>query len=362
MVISSAGYRHLASRTPATIQAGRAQYLTAQEAAAADVAKAPVQVFAQQAEKAFAAATQSGMIDLDTSPHAGGDSPATTPNLLARYLVIREGEEFEFSARATCVLFYVIKGSGRSFQEDEVIEWSAGDVFAFPGGESILNEAPGGDAVLFVVTDEPFVSMTGYSVPSLEDSRCKSTHFVARTIQSRFEDMVAKRDKDLLAARQEAKKRDDTTERSESAESKETGQAVELVEPGGMAAGEQGQTPPAEADEPEILMFASSGFESIGCVAPSFSAGIVMLAGGAQTQPHRHDADTISLCLKCENVHSMIETDRIDWKRNTVILTPAGALHSQHNGGESWMFSFFVQDRGPRPIRTWQPGQSSGTD
>lgn len=346
MVISSAGYRHLVSRAPATIQAGRAQYLTAQEAATTHAARKSAQLFAQQAEKAFAASAQTGMIDLDTSLNADGDSPATTRNLLARYLVIREGEEFEFSAHATCLLFYVIKGSGRSFQEDEVIQWGSGDVFVFPGGEPILNEAPATDAVLFVVTDEPFVSMTGCSVPSRENARCKSTHYAAKTIQAKLEDMVEQRERELAA-------RKATAELKEMAEDKDTVEHSDLAEHSDSV---EGETIAAGA-EPEILIFTSSEFENVGGVAPTLSAAIEMLDGGAQTQPHRHDVDTISLCLKSAGAYSMVETDRIEWKRNTVILTPAGASHCLHNVGDSRIFSFFVQDCGPRPVRTWQSDQ-----
>lgn len=313
MVISSASYRRLASRAPATIQGGRAQYLTVDEAAGADAAKPSAHVFADEAKQAFDADAHTGMIDLDRSSNPGGGSPATTRNLLARYLVIREGEEFEFSAQATTVLFYVLKGNGRSFQESEVIEWNTGDAFLFPGGDSILNEAPGGDAVLFVVTDEPFVSDTGCSVPSREDSRVKSTHYVAKTVAARLEDMESQRD--AMAAK------------------------------------------PEQAPAQTILIFGSSQFEHLGSVTPTMSAGIATLAAGAEQRPHRHDAETISLCLECEGVYSMIEGNRIDWVTNTALLTPACALHSQHSNGESRMFSFFVQDRGPRPIRTWEPVQ-----
>ncbi|MDX1440670.1 MAG: hypothetical protein R3284_12280, partial [Rubricoccaceae bacterium] len=200
MIISSASYRRLASRAPATIQGGRAQYLSVGEAARVD-ARPSAHVFTDEAAKAFGAAAQTGVIDLDWSSGLGSSAPATTRNLLARYLVIREGEEFEFSAQATSVLFYVIKGSGRSFQEDEVIEWKSGDAFLFSGGAAILNEAPGSDAVLFVVTDEPFVMMTGCSVPSFEESPVKPTHFEARTIVARLQDIQAQREE--MPAQQE---------------------------------------------------------------------------------------------------------------------------------------------------------------
>ena len=311
MIISSESYRRLASRAPATIQAGRAQYLTSPETVNVETSKPAAHIFTNEAARAFDAAAPTGMIDLDLAPGLGTGYPATTSNLVARYLVLREGGEFEFAAQASSVLCYVIKGSGRSFQEDEVIEWNQGDAFLLPGGEAILNEAPDGDAVLFVVTDEPFISLIGGAAPSLEAAQVKSTHYVGKTIAAQLEDMAAR-----------------------------------------------SEVTPTQA----ILKFGSARFESAGCVAPMLAAGIATLEPGADQRPHCHDADTLSLCLECDGVYSLIEGNRIDWVPNAAILTPAGALHSQHNEGDSRMFSFFVQDRGPREVRTWEPPEQQSAE
>jgi len=303
VIISSESYRRLVSRAPATIQAGRAQYLTSPNRVRAETAKPAAHIFTDEAARAFDAAASTGIIDLDLSSTLGVAYPATTTNLLARYLVIREGEEFEFAVQATSVLCFVIKGGGRSFWEGEVIEWNEGDAFLFPGGgEAILNEAPNGDAVLFVVTDEPFLSMTGGAAPSPEAARVKSAHYVARTIAAQLEDLAARSEQPLTQA---------------------------------------------------IVKFGSIGFEDKGCVAPMIGAGIATLEPGTDQPPHCHDADTISLCLECDGVHSLVEGNRIEWVPNAAILTPAGAVHSQHADGDNRMSSFFVQDRGPRDVRTW---------
>ena len=305
MIISSESYRRLASRVPATIQAGRAQYLTSPKTVSEATAKPAAHIFVDEAARAFDAAAPTGIIDLDLASKLGVRYPATTANLLARYLVLREGEEFELAIRASCVMCYVIKGSGRSFWEGEVIEWNEGDAFLYPGGgEAILNEAPNGNAVLFVVTDEPFMSMMGGSAPSPETARVKSAHYVARTITAQLEDMAEK--------------------------------------------SEQPRTQ-------TVLQFGSTCFEDNGCVAPMIGAGIATLEAGTDQLPHCHDADTISLCLECDGVYSLVEGSRTEWLPNVAILTPAGAVHSQHAGGEGRMFSFFVQDRGPRAVRTWVP-------
>ena len=107
------------------------------------------------------------------------------------------------------------------------------------------------------------------------------------------------------------------------------------------------------------LGFASSQFESRGCVAPAIGAGFATLEPGADQSPHCHDVDTISLGLECDSVHAMVEEVQVGWIANAAMLTPAGAVHSQHNHGEKRLVSFYVQDLGPRNARTWEPRVSN---
>ena len=304
MIISSASYRRLVDRAPATIQAGRARYASAQQAVSANTPGVPAQTFSEQAGKAFDGSSQTGMLTLDLSPELGTGYPATTGNLLARYLVLREGEEHEFSPRASSVLCFAMTGSGRAFREDEVIEWASGDVFLFPGGETLLFESPDADSVVFVVTDEPMLTSLGCTAPGEEDVQVQSTHFTAKTITAQFEDIQAKM---------------------------------------------------PDAEPISRLELGSTPFEQSGCVAPGMAAGVALLEPGRNQPDHCHDADTISLCRQCDGVYSMIAGNRTEWVANAAILTPAGAVHSQHNTGEERVFSFYVQDRGPRVVRTWEP-------
>ena len=125
------------------------------------------------------------------------------------------------------------------------------------------------------------------------------------------------------------------------------------------------------ADEPalqqapeaaDILTFVSAQFEGIGSVAPTISAAIEMLAAGAQTQPRCHDAETIFLPLRGEAACFMVGSERVDCRRNTAILMPAGTGYARHNGGEGRSFSFVIHDRGPRPVRTRQSDPDGRAD
>lgn len=303
MIISSESYRQLVRRAPATIQAQRAHYSSPDTPSTAS-AGSRAHVFANEATQAFAADAVTGMIELDGSSRLGTKYPATTQNLLARYLVIREDEELELDVRASSVLFIALKGKGRSFQEDQVIEWGEGDMFLFPGGTPILNEAPHGDVVLFVVTDEPLLAGLGCLPPPFVDARVEPTHFVARTIAANLEDRTAQAGPDAT------------------------------------------QT---------IVQFSSARFDGIGCVAPMLAAGVATLSAGAEQTPHCHDADTLSVYVASEGLVSRIEGEEFQCAPGAALLTPAGALHSQRNTGAAAVFGFFVQDRGPRPVRTWWP-------
>lgn len=305
MVTSSMNFRHLASRAPATIQATRAQYLTQPPLVEVN-SSAQAHVFTGELAAAFDPAAQTGTIELDRSEQLGLDFPATTTNLLARYLVVCEDTELEFEVQASSVLCYAMQGRGRSFQEDELIEWVEGDVFLLPGGAPIQIEAPSGNAVLFAVTDEPLLAALNCTAGTFDDARVKSTHYTAVTIAARLEDLASRSGDSATQA---------------------------------------------------ILGFASSAFEHRGCVAQAIGAGIATLEAGADQVPHSHDADTLSLCLECEGVHAMVGESQTEWLKNAVMLTPAGAVHSQHNRGAQRMFSFYVQDVGPRPVRSWMPDE-----
>ncbi|NIO39069.1 MAG: hypothetical protein GTO41_02010, partial [Burkholderiales bacterium] len=93
-------------------------------------------------------------------------------------------------ALVTSVPCYVIKGSGRSFQQDQVIESKASDAFLFPAGKATVDEAPDGEAVLFVGTNQPFLSMTHCALRSIEEAHVMSTRYVGETIAARREDVA----------------------------------------------------------------------------------------------------------------------------------------------------------------------------
>ena len=54
----------------------------------------------------------------------------------------------------------------------------------------------------------------------------------------------------------------------------------------------------------------------------------------------------LTLCLKGEGVHSVVDGQRKAWEQHAVMVTPPGAPHSHHNDGDERMECLIVQDGG----------------
>ena len=96
------------------------------------------------------------------------DYPCTSPNLLASFLRIVQGETCTTSVtQATSQAFYVIRGMGYTQSaEDGKIEWSAGDLLVFPSMKQPLEhvcvqEPETNGAALYWIHDEPLLSYLG---------------------------------------------------------------------------------------------------------------------------------------------------------------------------------------------------------
>ena len=73
------------------------------------------------------------IIPFDLSTYIGTTYPATSPNLMASFLHINDGDKLETKATATSQAFYVIRGSGKSTSSEHgEILWSEGDLYVLP--------------------------------------------------------------------------------------------------------------------------------------------------------------------------------------------------------------------------------------
>jgi len=285
----------VAADTLGTVQARRARYHTSENPFTFAWPAVPARQFLAERDAAFAPDTATGGIELDASDALGTRYRATTPSLLARYLRIRRGEQLRTAFASGGDVYYVMRGSGSSGNAAETIEWSAGDVFCFPGGAETLHLA-GEDSILFVATDEPLLAYEGLRAPAAGHTRIQATHWPHREIESHFESVWAR----PITANT-------------------TGHSV---------------------------MFTSAAMHPSYTTTPTINAAINTLAPGCDQRPHRHNGVAITLAIQGEGIHSMIEDQRIDWSDGAAQITPATLLHSHHNRGSKRMRSLVIQDEG----------------
>jgi gentisate 1,2-dioxygenase len=274
----------------------RARYHTSENPFRFSYPPVPARQFLAERDRAFDPATPTGWIELDSSADLGTNYPATTPTLLCRYLKIRAGESLRAKFAASGAIFYVMSGSGESRQEGDVIAWSMGDVFCFPGGAETSHRAAGADCLLFLASDEPLLAFGHLSPPAAKDSVVETVHWPAAEIARHFEGVYQR----AITA--------DTTGCS--------------------------------------VMFSTKALAPGYMTIPSINVAINTLAAGCDQRPHRHNGVAVTLALQGEGTYSMIENHRIDWSTGAAQITPATLLHSHHNLGTQRMRSLVIQDEG----------------
>lgn len=251
-------------------------------------------LFADEQRRALAPACPTGLIALDRSGALGTAYPATTPLLLARYVVVRAGESLEHRFEATGEIYYVARGQGSSASGEARIGWQAGDAFVFPGAGRTRHQAQA-DCLLVCFTNEPELAYGGVRPPEASrNSVVKAAHFDGRVIDEKL-GLVHQR----------------------SGPQKTAGKSV---------------------------IFATTPLQGMRTILPSITAAVNTLEPGGDQRPHRHNAVALTLAIESEGIHSRVGGEKIDWIPFGVMVTPPQATHSHHNRGPRMMKSFVVQD------------------
>lgn len=254
----------------------------------------PVHAFADECARALAADAPTGLIALDLSATLDLPWPATTPTLLARYLVIRAGESFTHAFEASGAVCYVIRGEGETRCDGEQIGWRERDAMALPGGCESEHRATA-HTVMLIVTDEPLAAYEqSHFAPEADVWRIRPTLYLREVVQ---EELAAMRAEDDL--------------------SQAAGKAIVLM---------------------------TEAMQHRKCVTRNLSVGFNTLEPGDDQRPHAHSAAALTLGIEAEGVYSMVDGQQVDWAHGLLAVTPPGAVHSHHNRGPRTMFSFVVQD------------------
>ena len=260
------------------------------------------------------------VIPFDLSKAMDISYPCTSPNLLASFVRICEGESVESQAVATSQGFYVIRGSGKSqiSGESETVEWEEGDLFVVPSNEggkpkNVLHSASK-DAALYWVSDEPLLKYLGVG-PIVE--KFNLTHYRREVMLNEVERISH--------------------------------------EPGVEHRNRMG-----------ILLGNKSTEDNTKTLTHTLWSLLNVLPAGDAQRPHRHNSVALDLCVSAKNVVDSEGKSKIytlmgpeldgegwvkdpikcEWTTGSVFTTPPGWWHSHHNESDEAAWVLPMQDAG----------------
>jgi gentisate 1,2-dioxygenase len=274
----------------------RAIYLTPANGFGNNLPPMPRHAFIEERDRAMDPATGTACIDLDLSATIRTAYPATTPNLLARYIRVAAGDSFTLSPQASGEVYFALEGDAVISKGTDRIHCGEWDVVCMPGGGATRLEALDSDCVIYSVTDEPTLAWLGAQAPAAGEGRTTAVHYPAERTDSYL-----------------------NTVQGRNTDERVTG---------------------------KFVLFSSPGADETNTATRTISLAMNSLVAGGVQEAHRHNAVALTLCLQGESVYSMVDGERSDWHRNAVIVTPPAALHSHHNVGSDQMLSLVAQDGG----------------
>lgn len=242
------------------------------------------------------------VIPFDLSKSLKTNCPASTPNLMASFLHICEGESLKTEAKATSQVFYVIRGSGRTQMKEGTIEWKDGDLFTLPMLPDAIHSATS-DTALYWVHDAPLLSYLG-----VEPSKPK------------FEPVLYTKEfltKELEKVRKIAAGRNRTG-----------------------------------------FLLSNPNFPITMTLTHTLWALYNVLPAGVTQKPHRHNSVALDFCVAAgENTYTLIGKDidsdgniinpiKAVWTPGSAFITPPSWWHSHHNDSDEDAIVLPIQDAG----------------
>jgi gentisate 1,2-dioxygenase len=265
-------------------------------------------------------------VPLDLGDRLGVDGPATSPGLLASFVVIRPGDQLVTRPDATSELYYCLRGSGHSAFEcaptdgealSGSIPWRAGDFLTLPAGCTTMHradrsgqgDAPASDdpasALLYRVTDAPLLRYLGVSPsrPRFRPTRFDGIEALARLAEVEHD--------------------------------------------------------PAAADRSRVsVLLGNTATPQTLTVTHTLWAMLGILPVGRVQRPHRHQSVALDLITRCapgcfslvgtrlDGDGNIVDPIRVDWEAEGAFVTPPGMWHSHHNESGQPAYLVPVQDAG----------------
>ena len=272
---------------------------------------------------------KSRIIPLDLSFDFGTTYPMTSPNLMASFIRIKNGEVLSTNpSPTTSQLFYIIRGNGSSVSRNGTITWKSGDLFVVPyfgflspvcKGEqciihSCVEESLYGGCAIYWVHDGPLLSYLGVLPnPNLRSPRFTPTFFKGFESYSHVMN-ISKIDTD-------------------------TGK---------------------EKNRRGILFGNSQTVASTKTITPSLWSLLNVIDAKSNQVAHRHNSVALDLVISVDENDkvwtsmglgidkngNLIGKKAINWKSGSVFVTPPGWWHSHHNDGSKVAWVLPIQDAG----------------
>ena len=281
---------------PNTPYTSRAVYLTPSNGFGSQLPKVPSPIFVAARAPAFNPSTGTAIINLDLSDKLKTEYPATTPNLLARYVRVKAGETQCLNLTTAGEVYYLLEGAGSIAKGEDLINWVEGDSVCLPGGGETVITAKDTDCVIYSVTDEPTLSWHGAESPATKSGPIEAVHYPGDEVMRLLSDVQQRETEEEMTGR--------------------------------------------------FVLFTNAGAQTTNTVTRTISLAINSLEPGGIQTPHRHNAAALTLCLGGSDVYSMIEGEKVQWQHHAVMVTPPAELHAHHNDGEDMMLSLVAQDGG----------------
>ncbi|MGA2836205.1 MAG: cupin [Acidimicrobiales bacterium] len=264
---------------------------------------------------ALHAAPGSRTVPLDLSASLVVDYPATSPALLAAFVVLDPGDSLVTTPDATSELYYCLEGNGSSTfvrgagagaPSTGTIPWATGDFVTLPAGCTTEHTAgPVDRAVLYRVTDAPLLAYLGVGpgIPRFAPTRYTAAASLARLAE---------------------------VERH-----------------------------PGAADRNRVsILLGNAALPQTLTVTHTLWAMLGVLPVDRVQRPHRHQSVALDLITGCapgcytmvgaevDDDGHIVDPVRVDWEAGGAFVTPPGLWHSHHNESGTPAYLVPIQDAG----------------
>ena len=245
-----------------------------------------------------------GIHPLDLSAALRCEGPATSPGLLASFVIVRAGDTVSTHALATSHLFFVRRGAGTITVDGTTLTYGPGDLITLPSSGAAIHRAES-DTEAYWVHDAPLLRYLG-AVPS--EAKFRPTLWKWETLRAAVHEALA----DPLA-----------------------GQRSRIS-----------------------VLLTNTHFPQTMTITHVLWAMIGILPAGADQLPHRHQSVALDYIIHCppgchtkvaEHVDAggnLIDPVIVPWVSGGAFTTPPGWWHSHHNTSGEDAYLMPIQDAG----------------